>query len=233
MTKPPTYEVKSGKQLQRIIRKEYLENGDRAYDALDPNPFSNLDWTFELFPKSLNGITVEGRFSPFRSCSEVIPAIYLAETARAAYFESVIRPYGADITTLQSNSIERIEVSTVQFSNMLKFADLRSTFLKDGSKPFWRYTFDELFNSTQLKSIKACRSLAKDIHGEYPNFDGLVWDSVRLPNVLVFVLFGHKRDGIIVSSESSMENTQDWKPDLIEQVKFGNVIVSDELASKL
>lgn len=232
-SKPPQITISAGTQLYRALNKVLLPNGERAYEALDPNPFSNLDWLSDTRALYNDGEPVAGRFAPFRDKNnEPVPALYLAPLKETAYYEFVLRPLSSkSIKTLSKREFEKLEVATITLERDLVLADCRENYLLKGADEFWDIDYNSLFNASQLSCLDAARGLAKKIHDQYPNIDGLVWDSVRHPNVPVYVIFGPKRAGKIIKSVDALNDITSWKPYLRKEVNNNTLIISPDLAA--
>lgn len=230
---PPTLTITAGTQLYRALNKEILANGERAYDALDPNPFLDLEWISDTRALYKDGQAVGGRFSPFRDTNDApVPALYLAPLKETAYYEFVLRPLSSNsIKTLSKGEFEKLEVATITLEQDLILADCRQNYLLNGDDEFWNVEFDNLFNASQLKCIDTARRLAKKIHDQYPNIDGLVWDSVRHSNVPVYVIFGPKRMGKIIASMDALSDIPVWKPYVRKEVTNKTLIIAPDLAA--
>ncbi|EPV9179469.1 RES domain-containing protein [Vibrio cholerae] len=230
---PPIFTIPAGTQLYRALNKEFLSNGQRAYTALDPNPFKDLEWLSDTRALYKDGSAVAGRFSPFRDeYNNPVPALYLAPLKETAYYEFVLRPMSASsIKTLSKREFERLEVATITLDHDLRLADCRENYLFNGADRFWDIEFDALFNTSQIKSIDNARSLAKKIHDQYPNIDGLVWDSVRHTNVPVYVVFGSARTGKILRAIDALSDIPTWRPYLRKEINNGTLVIAPDLAS--
>ncbi|MEL6117839.1 RES domain-containing protein [Photobacterium sp. SP02] len=233
---PPEFEIEASRQLFRVLRHECDEEGKRLYTALDPNPFKQLEWISDIRARDQNGHAITGRFSPFRNkLREAVPALYLAAMPETAYYEAVLRPMGnSALRTLSKKQFDDLEVATLSFQSALRFADCRQAYLEGGSDAFWPYSFDQLFNTTQLKSMDNARSLAKSIADNYPHLDGLVWDSVQQGScVPVYVLFGRRRAGDIHRIKAALDDIPTWRPYLRNEVAKGNLMIAPDLAAIL
>ncbi|MDO6706957.1 RES domain-containing protein [Photobacterium sp. 1_MG-2023] len=233
---PPVFEIDARRQLFRVLRHECDEAGERLYTALDPNPFKQLEWISDIRARDQHGNAVTGRFAPFRNkFQEAVPALYVAAMPETAYYEAVLRPMGNSARrTLSKKQFEDLEVATLSFQSTLRVADCRQAYLEGGADAFWPYSFDQLFHTTQLRSMDNARSLAKYVADNYPNLDGLVWDSVQQGHcVPVFVLFGPRRPGEIHRTKAALDDIPTWRPYLHKEVARGNLVIAPDLAAIL
>lgn len=232
---PPSITIAAGQQFHRVIKREEDDQGNRKYDALDPNPFRNLEWLSDVRALYSDGTAVSGRFSPFLGSDSVpVPALYLAPIPETAYFEVILRPSAKGVIALQKSEVAKLEIARVSFKKPLKLADCRKCYLQDGSQPFWDYTFDQLFEAAQMKCLDNARSLAKFIHDSYPDIDGLVWDSVQHGNLVpVYMIFGERRDGMIEATANALSDIAVWKPYLLNCIADKTVVVSTDIAALL
>ncbi|BDU41100.1 hypothetical protein VIBNISFn27_p10059 [Vibrio nigripulchritudo SFn27] len=232
----PTLTIPAGTQLYRALSKVFSSEGERAYEALDPNPYLELEWLSDIRALYEDGVAVAGRFAPFRDQSgSPVPALYLAPMKETAYYEFVLRPVGnSAIKALSKNEFVALEVATVVFEDALTLADCRENYLLGGEDEFWDKSHDELFQASQLKSLDAARTLAKSIYDQYPDIDGLVWHSVQHGRVVpVYVIFGPKRRGSIVRTIEALDDIPTWKPYLRAEVREKRLVVSADLAAIL
>ncbi|BCL73928.1 hypothetical protein TUMSATVNIG1_59130 (plasmid) [Vibrio nigripulchritudo] len=231
----PTLTIPAGTQLYRALSKVFSSEGDRAYEALEPNSYLELEWLSDIRALYEDGEAVAGRFAPFRDQSGFpVPALYLAPMKETAYYELVLPPVGnSAIKALSKNEFVALEVATIVFEDALTLADCRENYLLGGEDEFWNKSHDELFQASQLKSLDASRALAKSIYDQYPHIDGLVWYSVQHGRVVpVYVIFGPKRRGSTVRTIEALDDIPTWKPYLTE-VKEKRLIVSADLAAIL
>ncbi|MDA0383558.1 RES domain-containing protein [Vibrio owensii] len=231
---PPTLEIAAEVQCYRVIKREFGTDNQRLYDGLDPNPFNDLEWLSDTIAFYQDGEAVSGRFAPFRSKDGIpVPVLYLAPLKETAYFEAMLRPVGHDgLRTLEKDYVQNLEAVCLTFDAPLKLADCRAAYLKGGDEAFWDYTEDELFNQTQLKCIKSARALAKHIYDNYPEIDGIVWDSVQHSGcVPCYMLFGKRRAGKIGHTFGAIVDRASWKPYFYQAAKSGQVSMAHDLAA--
>ncbi len=237
MDNPPCVTIEANRQLYRVVKREFDSEGKRLYVALDPNPYANLTW-FEgsdVRATYSDGQSVPGRFSPFRSNGSSVPTLYLAATKETAYFEAMLRPIGSDaIHTLEAATLEPLEAASLSFESDLILADCRRTYLHGGADEFWQVTYEELFESSQMKSMDNARTLAKYIYDTYPDIDGLVWDSVQHGRIVpVYMLFGQRRAGSISHTIMALDDVATWKPYLRDAIEQGQLIAAPSLTAYL
>ena len=240
MSKVPTHTVRKGQQLYRVLTAEYDQSGNRLYDALEPNPFTyvTFDANSNVMARFEDHTLVSGRFAPFRSKNDkpnAEPAVYFAESAIGAYYEIILRPLGNTVKrTIERADLENKRLARVVLDKNLKLADIRSPFLQGGEKPFWKYSAIDLYESSNLKVIKQTRSLSKYVHDQYPDLDGLIWDSVQAQGpVTCIILFGSRRAGRIEEEIKVLSDISTWRPYLLEGVRNEEIIVAPDLVNIL
>lgn len=236
----PTHTIRKGQQLYRVLTAEYDQNGNRLYDALEPNPYTyvTFDEKSDVKARFEDNTLVSGRFAPFRSSKaehEAVPALYFAESAIGAYYEIILRPLGNKAKrAIELADVENKVLARVILNKNLKLADIRRPYLKGGQKPFWEYTAEDLYESSNLKVIKETRSLSKYVHDNYPELDGLIWDSVQAQGpVTCMILFGFRRTGRIEEEIEVLSDISTWRPYLLEGVRNGEIIVAPDLVNIL
>lgn len=240
MGKVPTHNIRKGQQLYRVLAAEYDENGKRRYDALEPNPYTciTFDKGSDVKARYGDGTLISGRFAPFRATNgeqQAVPAVYYAESAIGAYYEIVLRPLGnAEKRTLERADVQDKRLARVVFDKDLNLADVRRAYLQDGEKPFWNYSAKDLYESSNLKVINQTRSLARDVYDNYPQLDGLIWDSVKAQGpVTCMILFGNRRSGHIENEIDVLSDISTWRPYLLEGVRKNEIIVAPDLINIL
>lgn len=240
MAKVPTHHIRKGQQLYRVLAAEYDENGNRRYDALEPNPYTyaTFDAGSDVKARYDDQTLIPGRFAPFRAANgaqQAVPAVYYAESAIGAYYEIVLRPLGnTEKRTLERTDVQNKLLARVVFDKDLNLADVRRAYLQDGEQPFWNYSAKDLYERSNLEVIKQTRSLAKDVCDNYPNLDGLIWDSVQAQGpVTCLILFGNRRSGHIQNEIDVLSDISTWRPYLLEGVKKNEIIIAPDLINVL
>lgn len=237
--KIPQFTLRKGQQLYRVLAEESDDKGQRLYDALDPNPFSYA--VFEdgndVRARKKDGTLIPGRFAPFRAKAgepAAVPVLYYSTTDVGAYYEAILRPLGSSRRFIDVSNIEDKRLARVVLKDDLVLADCRQAYLKDGNNPVWPYTFDELFNQSNLKVLVATRTLAKYIFDTFPHIDGMVWDSVQANGpVPCLMLFGDRRKGQIEEEIKVLDDLATWRPYLMKGSSDGDLIVGTDLINRL
>ncbi|TKB46214.1 RES domain-containing protein [Ferrimonas sediminicola] len=229
---PKTIIKRKGDIFHRVINIVLSENGLRAYDALDPNPFHKLKWETELNPLKECGTPFPGRFSPFKSSLDPVPALYLGATPGAVYFEKIIRPF--DIVEghyIKAAAFDVSERVAIKFEQDLLFADLYPYNLTGpNGNGNWKYEISDIYTTPHKPNIENSRRIAKEIYENYPNLDGIRYQSAQRNNEECFVLFGRARKGNVIYRVSAWEDRVEWEGLLESELRAGRVKVAKCLA---
>jgi hypothetical protein len=136
---------------------------------------------------SPSGLAMPTRFAPIRDAKgNVVPYLYLGDSLQCAIFETIFHnvDYAAADPSVVLKDFEGKAHCTIKTTRSLKLAKLNGTGLKK-----LKVSRLELIESLPV-DYEDTAKWAERIHNDYPDVDGLVWQSRQLDERKSYVFFG-------------------------------------------